>query len=234
MVRHTSGMKMKTLKAMLILAMLPLACLGQSTGLSTRVTLHGFHKFERKSLFEFFAQRSGLQLRIEDNAFGVQDPDRPTVLGVFAVFRDIPIRYPLSWALHFSPDVSAELKDEILVVRPSGGQQELSPELQACSEPAGSWTNSFSPDAIITTQQESEEWNVVQLFSYLCHRLGADNFVVDPALAMQEQTVTVALNGRTVRDVMTILLEKANASVCYQGGVLFLTRRTGNAQQRRP
>ncbi len=227
-------MKMKTLRAILVLAMLPLGCLGQTTGLSTRVSLCNFHKFQIASLLEFLTKRAGIQMEVRDQAFGHPDSDHPTYLGVFASFSDIPIRYPLSWALRFSPGISAEVKDGVVVVRPSGGRQELSPELQAYSEPAGSWTNSFAPDAIITTQQESEEWNVIQLFSYLCHRLGADNFVVDPALAVQGQTVTVALNGRTVRDVMTILLEKANASVCYQGGVLFLTRKTEDAQQRRP
>ena len=224
-------MKMKKLHAILIASLLPFACIGQTTGLSTRVSLHGFHKFEKRSLFEFLAQRSGLQIKITDNAFGEQDPDHPTYLGVFAVFRDIPIRYPLSWALHFSPDISAELKDGVLVVRPSGDQQDLSPELRAYAEPGGSWTNSLILNAIVTTKQEFEKWDVIQLFEYLCHRAGAQSLVIDPALQAQGKTVSMQLDGRTIHDLMQSLMEQTGTDLRHQGGVLFLTTKTENAQQ---
>ena len=227
-------MMMRILQAILIVAMLPLGCIGQTTRLDTRVSISGFHKFQTRSLFEFLTQRAGIQLKVEGNAFGQQDPEHPTYVGVVAKFTDVPIRFPLSWVLHFSPGISAELKDGVLVLRPSGSQQELSPELRAYEEPAGSWTNSLTPDAVITTRQASEAWDMIQLFEYLSYRLGANNLVIDPALHMQGRTASIALNGRTVRDVMNALLHEANASLRYQGGVLFLTTRTEDAQQRRP
>ena len=101
-VSWASDRMMKLLPAILIRVLLPAACLGQCTGLATHVTLRSFQHFTAQGLIHFLASQAGLDVKEESQPFGESDPEHPKEIGFNAHFTDIELRYPLSWALHFT------------------------------------------------------------------------------------------------------------------------------------
>ncbi|MBT7067008.1 MAG: hypothetical protein HN919_11940 [Verrucomicrobia bacterium] len=154
---------------------------------------------------------------------------RPPYVGFNASFDNVPLRYALSWTLHFA-NVSAAVTNDTLQIHKHDGTPVLPPVLSCYAETNGNWMVSLTNIPPDTVTIENQKWDVYQLLSYLCHKGGIQPYVIDPSLVLQERQIDVAFHETPTLVALDQVLRQIGATRRPQGGVYYFKKKIGDAQ----
>jgi hypothetical protein len=204
-----------------------LCALGQDW--DQKVSVVSLPKWSYENLISFLGTRAGLVVTIEPDALDAARTARPPYVGFNASFDNVPLRYALSWTLHFA-NVSAAVTNGTLHVRKHDGTPELPPLLSCYAETNGNWMVSLTNTLPDTVTLRREKWDMYQLLSYLCYKGGIRPYVIDPAIVLQERQIDVTFQATPTLVALDQVLGQIGATRRPQGGVYYIRKKTGDAQ----
>jgi hypothetical protein len=192
--------------------------------LDRKVTVAMIQHATYESLILSLAQHAGLRVAIEPNALSNARTDRPPCIGFEANFDNIPVRYALSWTLHFG-NVSASLTNATLVVQKAGGAPRLSRQLSCYAETNGTWMVSLTNLPASTVTLRGEKMLAAGWLAILCHRAGITRYVIDPDLVAEAQETDVEFAKTPTLSALDQVLDRIGAVRVLQGGVYYFRKK---------